>query len=263
VDPDLTHGLNDAELADLARLVDGTLPDDRRADVEAWVAGSPQLSSIVERQRVAVDAMRGISDTGAPARLRANVERRRRPGGAVGARSRRTLLAPAVVGAAAVAVAVVLAVSATFSGGPSVAELAALSAKGSTAAAPATAAGAPQLLRARVDDVPFPDYAKKFGWKAAGVRNDTPSGRNATTVYYENNRRSIAYTIVTGSAIDAPSNARRVTRGGVEYRTLRAGGRSVVTWNRRGHTCVLSSHSVRRAELLALADWRGKGAIPF
>jgi anti-sigma factor RsiW len=263
MDPDLTHGLNDAELADLARLVDGTLPRDRRADVEARVAGSPQLTSIVERQRVAVDAMRGIADTGAPARLRGNVERRHRARRAVRAQSRRTLPAAAVAGAAALAVAVVLAVSGTFSGGPSAAELAALSAKGATAAPPAAAAGAPQLLRVRVDDVPFPDYAKKFGWTAAGLRNDKPSGRNATTVYYENNRRSIAYTIVAGSAIDPPSNARRVTRGGVEYRTLSAGGRSVVTWNRRGHTCVLSSRSVTRAELLALADWRGKGAIPF
>jgi hypothetical protein len=207
--------------------------------------------------------MRGIGDTGAPARLRANVERRRGTGRPVGARSRRTLLAPALAGAAALAVAVALAVSATFSASPTIPELAALSAKAPSATAPATAPGAPQLLRVRVDDVPFPDYAKKFGWKAAGVRHDKASGRNATTVYYENNRRAIAYTIVAGGAIDVPSNARRVTHGGVEYRTLRAGGRSVVTWNRRGHTCVLSSRTAPRAELLALANWRGKGAIPF
>jgi len=40
---DPTHGLTDDELADLARLVDGTLPAERRADVEARVAASPQL----------------------------------------------------------------------------------------------------------------------------------------------------------------------------------------------------------------------------
>ena len=63
-----THGLNDDELADLARLADGTLPDERRAEVEARVAASPQLSSIFERQRIALDALGGTADTGAPAR---------------------------------------------------------------------------------------------------------------------------------------------------------------------------------------------------
>jgi hypothetical protein len=49
----------------------------------------------------------------------------------------------------------------------------------------------------------------------------------------------------------------------VEYRTFRDDGRTVVTWERDGHTCVLSSTEAPSAELLALADWRGKGAIPF
>ena len=41
------------------------------------------------------------------------------------------------------------------------------------------------------------------------------------------------------------------------------GGRAVVTWDRGGRTCVLSSPTARPAELLTLADWRGKGTIPF
>lgn len=259
MEPDLTRGLSDAELADLARLVDGTLPADQRADVQASVAGSPQLSSIVERQRVALEALGVISDTGAPARLRANVERRR----PVVARGRRALLSGAVAVGAALAIAVALVLPAAFSGGPSVAELAALSARPPTATAPGAVPGTPQLLRVRVDAVPFPNYAEKFGWRAVGVRNDDPSGRDATTVSYGQGRRSLAYTIASGDPLDPPSDARRVTRGGVEYRTFRTGGRSVVTWTRGGHTCVLSSRSVPPAELLALANWRGKGAIPF
>src|SRR5215218_5625977 len=80
MEPELTDGLSDDELADLARLADGTLPADRRAEVEARVAASPQLSSIVERQAVALDALRGTTEIGAPARLRAHVDRRRGAG---------------------------------------------------------------------------------------------------------------------------------------------------------------------------------------
>ena len=67
----------------------------------------------------------------------------------------------------------------------------------------------------------------------------------------------------SGDALDPPGDARRTKRGGVEYRTFRHDGRTVVTWERGGHTCVLSSERARPAELIALADWRGKGAIPF
>ena len=77
MEPERTEGLSDDQLADLARLADGTLPAERRAEVEARVAASPQLSSIVERQGMALEALRGTTDIGAPARLRAQIERRR------------------------------------------------------------------------------------------------------------------------------------------------------------------------------------------
>ena len=88
------NGLSDDELADLARLADGTLPAERRAEVEARVAASPQLSRIVERQGVALEALRGTADIGAPARLRADVERRRGSGRAASARAPAGLPAP-------------------------------------------------------------------------------------------------------------------------------------------------------------------------
>ena len=46
-------------------------------------------------------------------------------------------------------------------------------------------------------------------------------------------------------------------------RALEHEGREVVTWKRGGHTCVLSSKDVPRAELLALAGWKAKGAVEF
>ena len=42
-----------------------------------------------------------------------------------------------------------------------------------------------------------------------------------------------------------------------------SGGRTVVTWERNGHTCVLSSTDVPRDTLLDLAGWHGKGELPF
>jgi hypothetical protein len=49
----------------------------------------------------------------------------------------------------------------------------------------------------------------------------------------------------------------------VQFRTLRDDGRAVVTWERGGRTCVLSGAAVASGELVALADWRGKGAVRF
>jgi anti-sigma factor RsiW len=261
-EPELTAGLSDDELADLARLADGTLPAERRAEVEARVAASPQLSRIVERQAVALEALQGTADTGAPARLHAEVDRRRGVGNTAGRRRRKFSLRGPLAAAAVVAFALILVLPGAFDGGPSVADAAALAEKPPTQAAPASVPGTPQLLATRVDDVPFPNYDAKFGWKPVGARQDDPSGRGATTVYYEKAGRTIAYTIVSGDALDRPSDARSTTRGGTEYRTVRD-GRTVVTWERDGHTCVLSGTAVRSAELVMLADWRGKGAIPF
>jgi anti-sigma factor RsiW len=266
MEPELTNGLSDDELADLARLADGTLPADRRAEVEARVAASPQLSSIVARQGIALEALRGTTEIGAPARLRAHVDRRRGAGREARGGRRRFAIGRSVAGvaaAAAVGLALILVLPSGFSGAPSVADAASLAEKPPTQPAPTAVPGTPALLRAEVDDVPFPNYAAKFGWKPVGAREDDPSARDATTVYYERGGHMIAYTIVSGDPLDPPSDARETNRGGIEYRTFRDDGRVAVTWERDGHTCVLSGEAVRPAELLTLADWRGKGAIPF
>src|SRR4051794_16768704 len=158
----------DAELADLARMVDGTLPAERRAEVEARVAASPELARMVERQGAAVDAIATTSEIGAPARLRADIERRRAPRPAKQRRTRTAARsAIAAVAAAALALALVLP-----GGGLTVAEASGLGQKPPTQPAPAGVPGTPQLLRAQVDDVPFPNYQAKFGWKPVGARKD-------------------------------------------------------------------------------------------
>src|SRR4051794_5155811 len=95
---DPAHGLSDADLADLARLADGTLPPDRRAEVEARVAAAPQLADVLARQGVVLDALRATHDTGAPVRLRAQVERRR--GARAAPRGRRLRLGGAIAATA-------------------------------------------------------------------------------------------------------------------------------------------------------------------
>jgi anti-sigma factor RsiW len=258
-----TYHPGDDAFGDLARLVDGTLPAEHRAEVDARVAASPQLARMVELQAAAVDALQGTADTGAPARLRATVDRRRGAGRAAVRRPIGSRLLGAMAAAAAAAIVLATVLPAALSGGLSVSEAAALAQKPPTQAAPGRVPGTPQLIRAQVAHVPFPNYAAKFGWKPVGARHDDTSGRSTTTVYYEKGARTIGYTIVSGDALHPPSSAGSTTRGDVEYRTFRAGGRAVVTWERDGHTCVLSGRSVRPAELVTLADWRGKGAIPF
>src|SRR4051794_12573064 len=102
MESDPTHGLSDDELADPARLADGTLPAERRPDVEARVAASPQLASIVERQGVALGALRDTAATGAPARLRGGVERSRGTGRAGAHRRGRAVIGGAIAAAAVV-----------------------------------------------------------------------------------------------------------------------------------------------------------------
>jgi hypothetical protein len=207
--------------------------------------------------------VRATTDIGAPARLRANVERRHD----APAPRRRWSISPRalVVGSAVAAtLAVVLVLPGALSGSLSVQDAAAFATESPTGGPPAGVPGTPQLLQEQVGNVPFPDYAKKFGWKPVGVRHDSREGRDVTTVYYRKNGRTLAYSIVSGDKLDHPGGSRVVKRDpDATYRAFRTDNRTFVTWERGGHTCVISADRARPAELVSLADWRGKGAIPF
>src|SRR5438067_11559644 len=97
-----------AELADLSALADGTLDPGRRADVEARIAGSPELSALYERERRVVAALhQARASDRAPDRLRARIEAAR-PSRTVVLR-RRVGYAGSLAGAlAAIALALVL-----------------------------------------------------------------------------------------------------------------------------------------------------------
>jgi hypothetical protein len=254
---------DDDRIAELTALADGTLRGRRRRRLVAELERSPQLAEALAKQRRAVDALRSV-ESRAPAGLRARVDAERRERGArrSGAWLRRPALAGGLAAAAAFALLLAL-VLPGGAGGPSVVEAAELAALPAEAPAPRSDPAEPALLDARAEGLAFPDWAREFGWRASGRRVDEIDGRRAVTVFYEKEGRRIAYTIVSGEALDWPEDARRALREGVDLRRLRSGDLTVVTWLRDGHTCVLSGEGTEADTLLDLAAWKGQGAVSF
>jgi hypothetical protein len=85
-------------------------------------------------------------------------------------------------------------------------------------------------------------------------------GRPATTVYYEKGDRTLAYTIVAGAALDGPEGGRTLIANGTSVRLFDAGGGRAATWQRDGHTCVLTGRGVPDAKLAELAGWKASTA---
>jgi hypothetical protein len=196
-----------------------------------------------------------------PLALRERIEAQRAQP-VVRSRLLRWRLAGAVAaGAAALAVAIAV----VGGGDPSLDEAAALSSRAATGPAPAVDRDAPQLLEVSHDGLAYPNWTAKFAWRQAGERSDSLEGRSTRTVYYTNKKgATIGYTIVSGDALDVPSDAATSTVEGTVLRDYVDDGRRIVTWEREGHTCVLAGPaSVDRQVMLDLAGWKGKGAVPF
>lgn len=253
--------LNREQLAELSALADGTLDPERRPQVEAAIAASPELQALYERERRMVEIVHHTAVTDrAPATLRARIDAAR-PSRRQLAR-RRTAYGGALAGAlAAGALALALALPAGTPGSPSVSQAAALAMRGPSLPAPALDPRVPHVKLAQsVDEVYFPNLSLSLGWSAIGQRSDRLGGRAARTVYYQADGRRIAYTIVGLPALTQPS-ARVANVNGVELRTLVVGGRTVVTWRRAGHTCVLSGKGVTASALEQLASWKASGLV--
>jgi hypothetical protein len=96
---------DDREPAELAALADGSIADDRRADVEAQVAASPELAArLAEQQRAVALARAAAAETEAPHALRTRIDARRR------APAHRVRIAIGAVAVAAAAVVIGVAV---------------------------------------------------------------------------------------------------------------------------------------------------------
>jgi hypothetical protein len=216
----------------------------------------PQLS---DHERKVLDALHVARATvRAPDSLRARIAAER-PSAGTAAR-RRFGYAGGLAGVlAALALALVLILPAGTPGGPSVSQAAALALLGPAAPPPMPDPSAPAAKLGRnIEEVYFPNWSQRFGWRAVGQRADRVDGRTAATVYYEWKGIRIAYTIVAAPPLSTPK-ASTTSINGTELRTLRLDGRLVVTWRRAGHTCVLSGTGVSASELQKLAAWKVPG----
>jgi hypothetical protein len=201
-----------------------------------------------------------VAQTRAPLSLRERLETDRERGRS---QRRRWTLGGSLIGAVgALALAIVLATGGGTTA-PTVAQAAQFAALGPAAPAPAVDSAHPGLLKRSVGGVQYPSWQDEFPWKASGVRTDKIKGRNSVTVFYDNPAGDrIGYTIVDGKALDEPSGQKTLDQGDEHYVVLRSGDRTIVTWRRGGHTCILSGPSkVPTDRLLALASWSGNGPV--
>lgn len=251
---------------DLARLADGSLEGHPRTELEIRLTGSASLRAALERQRAGAAALRGL-ELDAPGSLRARIVAQTASTSNGAARSRwlgarRLALGGGLAGAVAVTALAVVLILSSGSGSPSVNDAARLGERPPTGAVHADPSN-PRLLAAAVQGVPFPNWSGEFGWHQVGTRSDRLGDREARTVLYRHEGKRIAYTIVSGHGIAAPSDATTTTRNGVHLHAFEDRGRRVVTWWRGGRTCVLSGSGVGDRQLLKLASWKGDGAVPF
>jgi anti-sigma factor RsiW len=246
---------------DLVALADGSLTGRRREELEARVAGSPELQTALNRQRAGLTALRGL-DLPVPLPLRERLEAERSsPSRAL--RRRRFAIGGVLAGAAAaVALAAVL-ILPSGAGGPTISEAAQLNLLPATnPSAPADPAD-PALLAVSAQGLPYPNLEPLFDWRSAGQRSDEIEGRDATTVFYERDGKRIGYTILSGEGVEPPKDATKTVQDGVRFAAYSDDGQQIVTWWRGGHSCVLSGEGVSEEELLELASWKGDGAVPF
>jgi hypothetical protein len=204
-----------------------------------------------------------VADVHAPQSLREAVERDR-------TRAAKTARAPfwrrhsrrltAATGAIAALAAVAIALDSGTENAtePSQAKVQATARLDPTGPAPASIGGTPPVVDVKVGAHDFPDWTKKFGWKATGRRQDDLSGRTVTTVFYRNSKGArLGYAIVDGAPLGDPAPGRRLTRDGNAYNVVRTDRQTTITWTEKGHTCVIVAPStVPERKLMDLAASR-------
>lgn len=254
------RGLDPSE-GELAAFADGTLPAERRAQVEEALSSSPALQTSVDAQQRVLSVLDDAAGERAPAALRARLALahpvERRPA------SRRLGF---LVASAAVATTVAVAALVLGGGGlvsPTVVQASVLSTR-----APQRPVSAPPddrgpLPGVRAGGLTYPYWQDRFGYRSTGVRYDRLGGRTVTTVYYSRGASRVAYGIVSGPPLHLGAQARSTWTGHLRLRTLRTRAGAVVTWTRDGHTCVLTGAGTPAATLVRLASWREGGRIPY
>jgi hypothetical protein len=162
-----------------------------------------------------------------------------------------------IAAVAAIVVAVVAALLLSGSNGaaaPSITKTALLAYSPPTASAPRPDPTNPRLLRATFGGITLPNYESQFGVPATGRRVDELGGRRLLTVYYRLlGGQPMSYSIVSGTPLATPRQAKLVTFRGVQIRGYSDHGLAIVTLVRNGRTCVLAGRTAVGA-LVALAE---------
>ncbi len=263
------------QMQKLAGLADGSL---RSSELRAEIEADPDRAALLQEQHRAVTIVRdAAAEVRAPDSLRERLQTIAPQAALEPDRARRSRRAPsrssapriprllAGLAAVAAAVLVILAVSLSgTSGSPTVAQAAALATLPPTLPAPHHVHSGSDLVNESAAGVPFPYWEDQFHWRTIGARSDTVSGRSVTTVFYvDRHGRRLAYAIVGGAPLPWPSGAQTVVRNGVHMAVVTNAGRTIVTWERAGHSCVLAATGVPTRTLVRLASWRGNGSIPY
>jgi len=241
--------------ADLARLADGSLPDQRRGELRAEVESSGALAQALAQQERALVMLRSV-DVVAPDSLRAAVQDQIRAARTVRPwRLRRRLSVGVRAAAAVAAVAAVVIVLLAPGGatGPTLPQTVALTLASATYPAPPEAPGTSGTLADTAAGIAFPYWQRSVGWRALGARADRFAGRRVVTVYYGGRSGGrVGYAIVGGAPL-AVRGGLSQTRHGIAFRLLHEGSVRLVTWLRSGHTCVIAGRAVSDQTLLTLA----------
>lgn len=249
--------LSTAQLKRLSALADGTLDPGEREHVQVWIDADPSLRQRYERERRAVAHLHAarVRDR-APGRVRARIAQARDSSPAR-SRVRPSLGWLSVAGGAAAAAAIVIGL--TAGGGtsvpPALSQAAALATLGPSQPAPPPNPAAPRLkLDLDAQGTYFPNWSTQFHWRAIGARTDVVGSRQAITVYYGWHKLRLAYTILGGGPLPQPSG-QPLALNGYRLYSFAAGTRTVITWRRNGHTCVLSATGVPVSVMQRLAAW--------
>jgi hypothetical protein len=233
-----THPSNEDELIERMRSIDVPAPPSLRASVERMIADASAAPHRPLRALLARTLPRR-DRSGA----RTRVERRALGAGLAGA---------------ALAVAAILAVVLASSGGThaslTLRDAAAPTLLASTAPAPRERAHT-GFLAAAVERVSFPYWEESFGWHSSGARHDVLRGRAVTTIFYTHDSARIGYAIYAGVPAPRTSGGSVRTRGHTPYRVSSGDGIAIISWQRGGHLCVMSSRSASISELIRLAAW--------
>ncbi len=217
----------------------------RAVDVRAPARLHQQVQEMVGAKR-GVDAKRGSGAKHGSSPTRDLLSRRLKP----------TLAAMAIAVIAGAAVALFTGTR-TQQSPLSMRTASALTLRAATLAAPPESRTHGGQLAMAVNDIAFPYWKDRFGWRSTGARADTIGGRKVTTVFYAGAGGSrIGYAIVAGLPAPSTTGGTVSWQRGVPYRLLRESGLPVVTWQRNGRLCVLSGRGVNSATLLALASWQ-------